>query len=171
MTSLFAFARRWDRFSADDERGALNLLTPERTRRAAGLVVDGTMISCGRDLAVRPAVDSPTPALHHMVVGGDVCQAGGPDALQASMDFVGVAFHGMAVSHIGALCHVFVDGQMYSGHPASAVTTKGAPRRHRCRLRRSRGPGRADRPCSQSGRRLARAGRRRHPRRADRRAR
>ncbi len=53
-------------------------------------------------------------------------QASGPDALQASMVFVGVAFHGMAVSHIDALCHVFVDGRMYNGHPASAVTTRGA---------------------------------------------
>ena len=123
---LFALARRWGRFGDGDERGALNLLTPERTRRAAGLVVDGTVVSCGRDLAVRPGVDNPTPALHHMTVGGDVCGTFGPDALQASADFVGVAFHGMAVSHIDALCHVFVDGQMYNGHPASAVTTRGA---------------------------------------------
>ena len=124
--ALFALARQWGRFGDDDERGALNLLTPERTARAAGLVVDGMVVSCGRDLAVRPGVDNPTPALHHMTVGGDVCGTFGPDALQASADFVGVAFHGMAVSHIDALCHVFVDGQMYNGHPASAVTTRGA---------------------------------------------
>lgn len=123
---LFALARNWGRFGDDDERGALNLLTPERTARAAGLVVDGSVVSCGRDLAVRPGVDNPNPALHHMTVGGDVCGTFGPDALQASADFVGVAFHGMAVSHIDALCHVFVDGQMYNGHPASAVTTRGA---------------------------------------------
>ncbi len=73
---LFTLARRWGRFGDGDERGALNLLTPERTRRAAGLVVDGTVVSCGRDLAVRPGVDNPTPALHHMVVGGDVCAVG-----------------------------------------------------------------------------------------------
>lgn len=123
---LFALARRWGRFGDDDERGALNLLTPERARRAAELVIDGTVVSCGRDLAVRPGVDNPNPALHHMVMGGDVCGSFGPDALQASVDFVGVAFHGMAVSHIDALCHVFVDGQMYNGHPAASVTTRGA---------------------------------------------
>ena len=45
---LFALARRWGRFGEADERGALNLLTPERTSRAASLVVDGTVVSCGR---------------------------------------------------------------------------------------------------------------------------
>lgn len=123
---LFALARRWRDVGDAPARGALELLTAERTRRAAALVVDGTVVSCGRDLAVRPGVDNPNPALHHMVVGGDVCGAFGPDALQASADFVGVAFHGMVVSHIDALCHVFVDGQMYNGHPASSVTTRGA---------------------------------------------
>lgn len=123
---LFAMATRWDRFGPGDDRGALNLLTPERVQRAAGLVREGLVISCARDLPVRPAIDNPNPALHHMVVGGDVCGVGGPDALQASADFVGVSFHGMAVSHIDALCHVFVGGRMYNGHPASDVTTRGA---------------------------------------------
>ncbi len=123
---LFALAKRWGRFGDDDERGALNLLTPDRVQRAAALAVDGRVVACGRDLAVRPGVDNPNPALHHMVMGGDVCGSFGPDVLQAAMDFVGVAFHGMAVSHIDALCHVFVDGHMYNGHPASDVTTRGA---------------------------------------------
>ncbi len=114
-----------------------------------------------------PGVDNPIPALHHMTVGGDVCGTFGPDALQASADFVGVAFHGMAVSHIDALCHVFVDGQMYNGYPASAVTTpRRPPRRHRRRLRRPGGPRRADRPRPPPRRRLARARRGRGPRRA-----
>jgi kynurenine formamidase len=61
-----------------------------------------------------------------MTLAGDVGarRAG----LQASADFVGVAFHGMAVSHIDALCHVFVEGQMYNGYPAADVTSVGAKR-------------------------------------------
>jgi hypothetical protein len=34
----------------------------------------------------------------------------------------------MAVSHIDALCHVFVDGRMYNGFPATEVTSRGANR-------------------------------------------
>jgi len=44
------------------------------------------------------------------------------------MDFVGVAFHGMATSHIDALCHVFVDGQMYNGFSKDEVKSTGARR-------------------------------------------
>jgi kynurenine formamidase len=123
---LFEHAKQWGRWGADDQRGALNLLTPDRRARAAGLVCSGEVVSCGRELPVRSAVDNPTPAQHYMLAAGDVLRAGAP--LQASADFVGVAFHGMAVSHIDALCHVFVDGQMYNGFPASDVTSLGARR-------------------------------------------
>ena len=110
----------------DDDRGALNLLTPERVARAAALVRDGVTVPCGRPLATAPAVDNPSPALHHMIHAGDM--AAGSKGLQWSGDFVGVAFHGNSVSHIDALCHVFVDGQMYNGAPASDVTSVGARR-------------------------------------------
>src|SRR2546423_7320104 len=123
---LFAQSKRWGRWGDADERGALNLLTPERVTRAIGLVRRGEVVSCGRELPVRPAVDNPTPAQHHMLMAGDVLGSAG--ALQSSADFVGVAFHGMAVSHIDALCHVFVDGEMYNGYPASDVTSVGATR-------------------------------------------
>ncbi|MDZ4827241.1 MAG: cyclase family protein [Actinomycetota bacterium] len=122
---LFEASKNWGRWGADDERGALNLLTPERVARATALVRSGTVVSCGRELPVAPAADNPTPALHYMVMAGDLARGPG---LQVSADFVGVSFHGMAVSHIDALCHVFVDGQMYNGYPASDVTSLGAKR-------------------------------------------
>jgi kynurenine formamidase len=126
---LFEHAKQWGRWGADDQRGSLNLLTPDLVKRSAALVQDGVVVSCGRELPVRPAVDNPMPALHHMVRGGDVCGVIGSESdPQVSLDFVGVSFHGMAVSHIDALCHVFVDGRMYNGFPASDVTSVGARR-------------------------------------------
>jgi kynurenine formamidase len=101
----------------------LNLLTRARVSRAAGLVWTGAVVPCGRELPVAAAADNPSPALHHMLLAGDVAGGAG---LQASADFIGVAFHGMAVSHIDALCHVFVDGRMYNGFPATDVTSLGA---------------------------------------------
>src|SRR4030095_15100026 len=83
-------------------------------------------IPCGRPLATAPAVDNPAPALHHMIHAGDF--AAGGTGFDWSADFVGVACHGNSVSHIDALCHVFVDGQMYNGAPASEVTSVGARR-------------------------------------------
>ncbi len=123
---LFAQSKCWGRWGDADERGALNLLTPERVTRAIGLVQRGVVVSCGRKFQRWPAVDNPNPAQHHMLIAGDAFDAMG--ALQSSGDYIGVAFHGMAVSHIDALCHVFVDGQMYNGYPASDVTSLGAKR-------------------------------------------
>jgi kynurenine formamidase len=123
---IYERTKRWGRWGEDDQRGALNLLTQERVRGAVALARDGVVVSCGRTLAVVPAVDNPLPAQHHMTLAGDVGVRRA--SLQASADYVGVAFHGMAVSHIDALCHVFVDGQMYNGFPASDVTSVGARR-------------------------------------------
>ncbi|MGH9273669.1 MAG: cyclase family protein [Acidimicrobiales bacterium] len=124
--AIYDTCKQWGRWGADDQRGALNLLTQERVARALALARDGVVVSCGRELAVAPAVDNPLPAQHHMTLGGDV--GARRSGLQASADFVGVAFHGMAVSHIDALCHVFVGGEMYNGFPASDVTSVGARR-------------------------------------------
>jgi len=123
---LFAATRRWGRWGEDDDRGALNLLTPERVIRAAALVQDGLSVPCGRRLGTEPAVDNPNPALHHMLHAGDF--AATQKGFQWAADFVGVAFHGNSVSHIDALSHVFVDGRMYNGASAAEVTSVGARR-------------------------------------------
>jgi kynurenine formamidase len=125
---IFVNSKRWGRWGDDDQRGSLNLLTPDLVRAAMALPRRGTVVSCGRELPVRPAVDNPTPAQHHMLMAGDVCGVANVQGLETSIDFVGVAFHGMSVSHIDALCHVFVDGWMYNGFPASDVTSLGARR-------------------------------------------
>lgn len=124
VAEIYEATRCWGRWGDDDQRGALNLLTPDRAARAATLVRTGVVVSCGREVAVAPAPDNPVPAQHHMTVAGDV--AGRRQGLQASADYVGVSFHGMANSHIDALCHVFVDGRMWNGFPASEVTSLGA---------------------------------------------
>ena len=125
---LFEQTKQWGRWGPDDQRGALNLLTPERVARATALAALGTVVPCGRVLPVAPGADNPTPALHHMVRAGDAAGVGTVPGMEVSLDFIGVACHGMAVSHLDALCHVFVDGRMYNGFPASDVTSLGARR-------------------------------------------
>jgi kynurenine formamidase len=62
-----------------------------------------------------------------MIQGGDDCVV--PEfGLESTLDFVGMAFHGMASSHLDALCHVMVDGQMYNGFAAEEVKSTGARR-------------------------------------------
>ena len=128
MDEIFEKVKNWGRWGAEDQAGALNLITQQKRAAAAKAVRTGEIVSCARELPVAPNAENPTPALHMMVMAGDACDATGVPGLETAMDFVGVAFHGMAVSHIDALCHVFVRGQMYNGFPASDVKSIGAMR-------------------------------------------
>ena len=109
----------WGRWGDDDQRGTLNLITPEVTTAAAATVQTGRTVSCARPLNTKAAVDNPNPVTHHMI--GTVTEGGGAD-------YFAVAPHGFATSHIDALCHIFWDGKLYNGYPAETVTAHGATR-------------------------------------------
>jgi kynurenine formamidase len=128
MQAIFQSVSNWGRWGAEDERGTLNYLTAERTAAAAKLVRSGRSVSCARNFPVQPGPENPTPALHHIVVGGDDPCTHGIPGMEVSLDFIGIAYHGLASSHIDALCHVFVDGKMYNGFPAADVRSTGARR-------------------------------------------
>lgn len=128
LQRLFAEVRNWGRWGDGDERGTLNHLTPERRRAAAALVVDGTPVSLGHDLGVRPSPENPYPAHHHMLAAGDARDSTGVPGYEAARDYVGAHVHGLGVTHVDALCHMFVDGRMYNGVPAAEVRSDGARR-------------------------------------------
>ncbi|HEY0647925.1 cyclase family protein [Phenylobacterium sp.] len=123
---LFDQVSNWGRWGADDQRGALNHIGPAEVFAGAALVREGRTISLSRDFPTRPGPENPWPAQHHMLMGGDDCCVPGVEGLEASTDFIGIAFHGMASSHIDALCHVFAQGRMYNGRPATEVRSTGA---------------------------------------------
>lgn len=125
MQEIFDSVKNWGRWGDDDEAGALNLITDDVRRAAAASVRHGRAVSCARDIPVDPAPDNPHPALHMMVRGGDDCLIGDM-GFETTSDFVGIAFHGMASSHLDAFCHVFRDGLMYNGRPGSLVKSTGA---------------------------------------------
>ncbi|SVC64545.1 uncharacterized protein METZ01_LOCUS317399, partial [marine metagenome] len=128
LETLFEDVKNWGKWGDDDERGALNYITPARVAAAASLIEDGTTVSCSLEFPTRPAPDNPRPAQHMMVVAGDACTETGIPGMESAMDYIGVAFHGMAVTHIDALCHVFVKETMYNGFKATEVKSTGATR-------------------------------------------
>ncbi|MFP6625063.1 MAG: cyclase family protein [Myxococcota bacterium] len=128
LEEAFESAKNWGRWGDDDQRGALNYITDKKRAAAAALVRDGAALSCAQEFATQPAADNPHPALHMMVAAGDACTIPEVPGLETTSDFIGVAFHGMSVSHIDALCHVFVKEQMYNGFPATDVKSTGALR-------------------------------------------
>lgn len=128
LDALFEALSNWGRWGEQDERGMLNHLTPEHRSAAAASVVDGTAISLAHDLGVAPSAENPYPAHHHMLAAGDARGDAGIPGYEASRDYVGAHVHGLGVTHIDALCHMFVRGRMYNGYPASDVRSNGALR-------------------------------------------
>src|SRR5258706_2542370 len=128
LERIFESVKNWGRWRAEDERGALGYIDDAKRARAAALVKDGLAVSCSLEFPVTPGPDNPTPAQHHMVMAGDAPEGSGVPYLETALDYIGIAFHGMATSHIDAMCHVFVRGQMYNGFRATDVKSTGALR-------------------------------------------
>lgn len=128
LRRLFDSVSNWGRWGDKDESGTLNYLTPECVTAGAKLVRSGRRISCARNFPVHPSPENPTPALHHIVMGGDDPCAHGVPGMEVSLDFIGISYHGMSSSHIDALCHVFVEGLMYNNVAATEVKSTGARR-------------------------------------------
>ncbi len=123
VRELFDKLSNWGRWGKEDQRGALNFITERKRAAAAKLVQSGETVSMALPLATVPAVDNPTPVTHLMVQAGE-------DALATPMpysgDYFAIAPHGLANTHLDALCHVFWQGKMYNGFDAREVGSQGA---------------------------------------------
>jgi kynurenine formamidase len=119
---LFERVSSWGRWGPDDERGALNYLSPERVAATAGLVTSGRSISLSRPLNTEREPDNPEPADHRMTMldGSD------SHGLAFVKDYIGVDYHNDSHTHLDALCHVSYDGRLYNGRPADSVSASGA---------------------------------------------
>lgn len=108
----------WGRWGPDDQRGTLNLITPQKRRAAATLVREGTVVSLAHEVLTEKDADNPNPFIREMV----------PTSGTFRMDRYSVAYHGMSITHIDALCHASYKGQSYNGVPVSSVTADGCER-------------------------------------------
>lgn len=124
IKEFFTGLSNWGTWGANDQLGALNYITPEKRARAAGLVREGKTVSLSLPLATIPSPDNPTPVTHCMLETGDVVSAAFP--LPYSADYFAIAPHGLANTHLDALCHVFYQGKMYNGYPVADVNVHGA---------------------------------------------
>jgi kynurenine formamidase len=116
--------KNWGRWGKDDQRGALNFITDQKRAAAAKLVQTGEAVSLALPLATIPAPDNPAPVTHLMAqVGFDAHLS---ELLPYAADYFAIAPHGLANTHLDALCHVFHEGKMYNGFDASEVGSHGA---------------------------------------------
>ena len=119
---IFERVKNWGRWGPEDERGALNFITPAVRQRAAATLQDGVTVSCALPLNTVGSAENASPVTHLMVRAGDIPEASG------TADYFAIAPHGMSHTHVDALCHIFYQGQMYNGFPAGAVLSSGATR-------------------------------------------
>jgi kynurenine formamidase len=123
---MYEDLKNWGRWGADDERGALHHMTDERRRKASRLVVSGESISLAHDLGTEPLPEHPHPVQHHMLASGDALDSSGIPGYEAARDHLSLDIHGLYTTHVDALSHMFVRGEMFGGRPASDVRSDGA---------------------------------------------
>ena len=107
----------WGRWGKDDQLGAINLITPAKSKQAAALVKEGVSVSLAHDVEKERAADTSSPFQHTMTL-----------TPHFSLDAYSVSYHGYAHTHLDALCHMFYQGKMYNGFSQEEVTQKGGAR-------------------------------------------
>lgn len=116
----------WGRWGADDQLGALNLITPAKRVAAARLVEEGRTVSMARAMTIQ-TLDNPDEASANrapVLVGSvrsvfDIDTNGG-----YFWERYEIEYHGSLVSHLDALCHVAYNGKVYNGLPFEDVASK-----------------------------------------------
>lgn len=101
----------WGRWGKDDQRGALNLITPAKRQQALALAKSGTHISLGHN-ALTP------PFQLKMIIVPD-----NSVPIPRVSDRVEIDFHGGAYTHLDALCHIPYDSHTYNGYVLSETVT------------------------------------------------
>ncbi|MGA2410700.1 MAG: cyclase family protein [Candidatus Binataceae bacterium] len=124
VLGVFEKVSNWGRWGKEDERGALNLITDKKRTAAAKLVQTGETVSLAQPLATVAGPDNPTPVTHLMTQVGHDAHEQLP--LPYAGDYFAIAPHGLATTHLDALCHVFWEDKMYNGFAATEVGSHGA---------------------------------------------
>lgn len=129
FTDLAERVTNWGRWGTEDERGTLNLITPDCVTRAAALVRTGKRFSLalpldaeGPQIGLIPGRDNPRRSM--IMVNAPVL--GGDHAFRTSDDRVEMGLQ--ACTHWDALAHVSYEGRLYNGFDAATVTEAGAAR-------------------------------------------
>lgn len=132
VSSLGGRLRTWGIWGDEDEKGALNYITPERRVGAARLVRRGVVFSLALPIEDGKGPMRPYPAgrfnpVHRITVSG---RDRGPYNMGATCDFTDdiIIMGSQTSTQWDALCHVYYDGHLYNGFESAAVGDHGAER-------------------------------------------
>ncbi len=112
VESWYTDRRNWGRWGDNDQMGAINLITQEKSVAAAGLVQNGRKVSMSRVFE---------PEQHFIRTNAR------PGGASSVVDYYGFIYHGQTITHIDALCHMWdTDGMWQGRDPDVEITTQGA---------------------------------------------
>lgn len=115
---VFEQVKTWGRY-ADPSAGLWQTVRPGAVVEAASLVRTGRVVPTALPWNTVSGPSNANPALHYMTDLG-VREAPEPSC---NKDFIGVDYHGKAVSHLDALSHIAYKGLLYDGRPSKDVVT------------------------------------------------
>lgn len=136
VLSWFDDLSNWDRWGPDDRLGTLNHLTPARTAAAAKLVNSGETVSCSWDIRTGRQTGAAVESQRYMIATGLGLEEEGRRGLMGpgrgggAQEYIGMVFHGLDITHLDSLAHIFWDGKMYGGVPASFVSDRHGALKH-----------------------------------------
>lgn len=126
----------WGRWGDDDRLGTLNHLTPEKRVSASRLVQEGLSVSCSWDIKTGRQPGATVESQRYMLSTGLGLEDEGRRGLMGqgraggAQEYIGMVFHGLDVTHLDSLAHLFWDGKMYGGAPASLVSDRQGALKH-----------------------------------------
>ena len=109
--------RNWGRWGVDDDRGTTNLITPENVLAGISTVRDGITLGLSRPLDKRPGPVNHTPVEH----AASTHPRPGFDGAGSARDYLGVSCHGVAMTHLDALCHVWDEHGGWNGRSPESL--------------------------------------------------
>ena len=128
VIKMISSLSNWGRWGKDDELGTINLITPEKRKRAAALVRDGVPVSCARPIATNAvSADTTFQPLRFMVDSGEGRDHDSPARLlerRGASEFIGMVFHGYTITHVDTPAHYFWQGKIYNGRSANLITSR-----------------------------------------------
>jgi len=128
IRELAAKVSNWGRWGAEDERGTLNLISPEVVRRAAASVRRGQVFSLGLSFAADGPQIGQGGRVNplHLMTATEGRLGADPEGPRYADDVVVMPLQ--CATQWDSLAHVYYGGQLYNGFPASTITPAGAAR-------------------------------------------
>lgn len=109
--------RNWGRWGDDDDRGTYNLISRDNVLAAVATVREGISVGLSRPLDKHESSANHFPVEHSV----STHQRQGYEGAGSARDYLGVSCHGISMTHLDALCHVWDEHGGWNGRQAETL--------------------------------------------------